>query len=48
MILKGNQRAGGAQLAVHLLNADDNEHVTVHGLRGFVADDLNGAFKEAY
>lgn len=30
------------------MNAQDNEHVHVHELRGFVADDLNGAFQEAY
>jgi len=47
MILKGNQRAGGGQLALHLMNDRDNEHVTVHGLRGFVSDDLHGAFNEA-
>lgn len=48
MILKGSQRAGGRQLAAHLLRADDNEHVEVHELRGFIADDLDGAFQEAY
>lgn len=48
MILKGSQRAGGSQLAAHLMNAADNEHVTVHELRGFVSDNLHGAFKEAY
>jgi hypothetical protein len=48
MILKGNQRAGGRQLAAHLLNTKDNEHAHVHELRGFVADDLPGAFQEAY
>ncbi|KPQ05925.1 MAG: Relaxase/mobilization nuclease domain [Rhodobacteraceae bacterium HLUCCA12] len=48
MILKGNQRAGGSQLAVHLTNLRDNDHVTVHELRGFVSDDLHGAFNEAY
>ena len=48
MILKGNQRAGGSQLALHLMNEKDNEHVTVHGLRGFISDDLHGAFNEAY
>lgn len=48
MILKGNQRAGGVQLARHLLNDRDNDHVTVHNLRGFISDDLNGAFTEAY
>lgn len=48
MILKASQRGGGKQLAIHLLNAADNEHVHVHELRGFTADDLPGAFQEAY
>ena len=47
MILKGNQRSGGAQLAAHLLNLRDNDHVTLHEIRGFIANDLPGAFKEA-
>ncbi len=47
MILKGSQRASGQNLAAHLLRTDDNEHVLVHELRGFAADDLKGAFKEA-
>jgi len=47
MILKGNQRAHGRELALHLMNVDDNEHAVVHELRGFLADDLLGAFKEA-
>ncbi|WP_341645370.1 relaxase/mobilization nuclease domain-containing protein [Thauera sp. SDU_THAU2] len=46
MILKGSQRGGARQLAAHLLNARDNEHVEVHALRGFCADDLHGAFQE--
>lgn len=46
MILKGSQRSGASQLAAHLLNARDNEHVEVHELRGFSADDLRGAFQE--
>ena len=46
MILKGSQRGGGQGLAVHLLNATDNEHIRLHELRGFTADDLKGAFKE--
>lgn len=48
MILKGNQRGGGKQLARHLLNVSDNEHVQTFELRGFTADDLEGAFQEAY
>lgn len=48
MILKGSQRAGANQLSAHLLNQRDNEHVRVHDLRGFAADDLHGALAEAY
>ena len=48
MILQAHQRAGGKQLAQHLLNTRDNDHVEVHELRGFVSDDLIGAFTESY
>ena len=48
MILKGSQRAGGKQLAAHLLKVEDNEHVHIHELRGFLSDDLHSAFHEAY
>ncbi len=48
MILKGSQRGGGKQLALHLLNTRDNEHVEVHEIRGFVSNDVVGALKEAY
>jgi hypothetical protein len=48
VILKGSQRAGAKQLSVHLLNTRDNEHVELHELRGFVADDLHGALAEAH
>ncbi len=48
MILKGSQRAGAKQLSAHLLNARDNEHVQIHELRGFTADDLHGALAEAH
>ncbi len=47
MILKGSQRGGGQNLAVHLLRTDDNEHVLVHELRGFASDTIKGALKEA-
>lgn len=47
MILKGSQRASGQELAAHLMKLDDNEHVELHQLRGFVARDLKGACKEA-
>lgn len=46
MILKGSQRSGGQNLAAHLMKIDDNEHITLHQLRGFASDDLRGAFKE--
>ncbi len=47
MILVGNQRGGAKDLADHLLK-QENEHVSVHELRDFIADDLHGAFTEAY
>lgn len=47
MILEGNTRGFGAELARHLLNPQDNDHVTVHGVERFVSDDLFGAFAEA-
>lgn len=47
MILVGSQRGGASNLAAHLLNAQDNEHITVTELRGFVADNLHGALAEA-
>ena len=46
MILEGNERGNGAELAQHLMNARDNEHVTVHAIDGFVSDDLFGALTE--
>ncbi|MEE4209985.1 MAG: relaxase/mobilization nuclease domain-containing protein [Parvularcula sp.] len=47
MILVGNQRGGASDLAQHLLK-DENDHVTVHEVRGFACDDLGGALHEAY
>lgn len=46
MILKGNQRSNGADLAVHLMNEFDNERVLLTELRGTIATDLKGAFAE--
>lgn len=48
MISVGSQRAAPGQLAAHLLNDRDNDHVTVEEIRGFVANDLHGAFHEAH
>jgi hypothetical protein len=42
----GSQRAGGQDLATHLLNAQDNERLEVAQVRGSVARDLHGAFAE--
>lgn len=47
MILVGNSRGAGAELAQHL-QKDENDHVEVHELRGFVSDTLEGAFNEVY
>ena len=47
MILKGNERGHAAELALHLLNPRDNDHVSVHAIEGFVADDLQGALAES-
>ncbi|MEP1421064.1 MAG: hypothetical protein ABJK59_04770 [Erythrobacter sp.] len=47
MILVGNSRGGARNLADHLMK-DENDHVSVHELRGFAADDLHGAMNETY
>ncbi|MEO0486266.1 MAG: AAA family ATPase [Pseudomonadota bacterium] len=47
MIFVGNQRGHGRDLALHLMNGRENEHVMLHDIRGFVADDLMGAFLES-
>jgi len=48
MILKGSQRAGAKQLAVHLMKTEENEHVELHEVRGFMANSLGGALNEAW
>lgn len=47
MILEGNQRGGARDLALHLLK-EENDHVEVHHMRGFVSDELVSAFQESY
>ncbi|XWN29331.1 MAG: relaxase/mobilization nuclease domain-containing protein [Devosia sp.] len=47
MIVKGNQRGGATALARHLLNREDNDHVTVQELRGFASGTLSSAMQEA-
>ncbi|MCB9959702.1 MAG: relaxase [Rhodospirillaceae bacterium] len=46
MILKGNTRANGSDLATHLLNSYDNERIELAEMRGTIADDLHGGFAE--
>ena len=48
MILVASQRGGARQLAAHLLNDRENDHVTVSETRGFIARDLRGALDEAH
>lgn len=48
MIVKGSQRGGAKQLGAHLLSREENEHIEIHEVRGFVAEDVMGAMKEAY
>tara|TARA_B110000858_G_C17809185_1_gene479959 strand:+ start:1310 stop:2635 length:1326 start_codon:yes stop_codon:yes gene_type:complete len=48
MILKASQRSGGRQLAHHLLKVEENEHVELHDLRGFMSEDLHSAFNEIH
>ena len=35
-------------MAAHLLKTQDNEHIEVHELRGFLSDDLHAALHEIY
>lgn len=46
MIFYASQRANAAELAKHLLNTAENDHVTVHEVRGFVTHDLTEAILE--
>ena len=47
MIIKASARAYGRELAHHLMNEQDNEHIELVEVRGFASDDLFGAFEEA-
>ena len=48
MILKGSERGGAKNLAVHLLNDKDNDHIEIHKISGFMANDVDGALAEIY
>lgn len=47
MILKASERKNAAELARHLMNDRDNDHVDLHQIRGFLSDDLASALMEA-
>jgi len=47
MILKGSQRGGAKQLGLHLLKTEENEHVELYDIRGFMSEDVIGALREA-
>jgi len=47
MILKGSQRGGAKQLGLHLLKTEENEHVELHDIRGFMSEEVVGALREA-
>lgn len=46
MIVKGGSRRAGGFFARHLMNAEENERVEVKEMRGFVSEDVKGAFQE--
>jgi len=46
VILKGSQRGYGRNLAAHLTNGRENDHVDVADIRGTAAQDLRGALLE--
>jgi len=46
-IMVGNQRGGARDLALHLMK-DENEHIEVLEIRGFVSNNVMGALNEAY
>lgn len=48
MILKASKRSGGRQLGAHLLKTEENEHVEIHEVSGFISDTVMGAMNEAY
>ena len=48
MILKASKRGGARQLARHLMNGENNEHVTVHEISGFASDTVIEAMEEIH
>jgi hypothetical protein len=48
VIIKGFTITAGARHAAHLLRTDQNEHVEIGEIRGFVSNNLRGAFAESF
>ena len=48
MIFKASKRSGSRQLGSHLLKTEENEHVEIHEVSGFISDTVMGAMNEAY
>jgi len=48
MILKASKRGGARKQALHLLNGEKNDHVTVHEVSGFASDNIRDALDEIY
>lgn len=46
MIIKASQRSGARNLANHLANTKDNDHVTLHEIRGLAGQSLQAALLE--
>jgi len=46
MILEGNQRGGARKMAYHLLNVEENEHIDVHEISGFLSENVLDALQE--
>lgn len=46
MITKGSQRGGAIQLAAHLLNERENDHVEILSMQGFTSNNLPDALME--
>lgn len=48
MMPNASQRGGARQLARHLLNTNDNDHVEIHSLKGFMSNKLTDALCEIH
>jgi len=46
MIIKASQRSGARNLANHLASTKDNDHVSLHEVRGLIGQSLHAAFLE--